>query len=190
MLDLARALPATSTNQAAASLARADEQAPSASLANEGAVSIDGANEGAASAASTNQEAMLIGGTDEGTVSAAPANQGPVSIDEASEEMVSAAPTSGEAHAGDGSTNQIAAQVPRAGSSDRSADRSTDYHARNELPPEGSAERAVEESFVDADRPRAIQGLDGREASYLRLAASRVRTLWAKADAEGWAEQV
>ena len=58
------------------------------------------------------------------------------------------------------------------------------------VPPKGSSERSTEECSVDTGRPRAIQGLDVREAKYLRQAASRVRKLWSKANAETWAEEV
>ena len=188
LLELVRALPAPSTSQAVAPMARADERATSAALADQGAVSIDGANEGAVSSSPANQKAVSTGGTCEEAASVALANQnamtaggsdkeatpivsagqGAASADVINEEAVSAAPadtTPGEGHVGDGSANKMAARwvvPPREGSSYRFADRS----------------------------PRAVKLLDVREASYLHLAASRVRKLWTKADAEGWAEQV
>ena len=170
------------------------------------------------SAASTNQEAVSIPETIQGAALEAQANQRPVSIHAASEAAASVAlvnqepaPASldgvnagaasaasattinvvdGERHIGDGSTNQIAARVPPDGSFDLSADCSTEYHVKRVVPPEGSSERSTGECSVDTGRPRAIQGLDGREAKYLRQAASRVRKLWSKANAEKWAEEV
>ncbi|CAN0464645.1 unnamed protein product, partial [Laminaria digitata] len=78
--------------------------------------------------------------------------------------------------------HHVQGRVPPEGSSEHSAaDPLTEYHANTEVPSEVSSERSAERS-ADQNRPRAVQGLDGEEARYLRRAASRVRTLWAKAD--------
>eukprot|EP00904_Undaria_pinnatifida_P011908 jgi/Undpi1/7848/HiC_scaffold_23.g10320.m1 len=172
------------------------------------------ASHGAGSAAPAVQDALSIHGASKGTPSAAQTNQGATSADKAAMSMAVNNTGNRNSHRGDGgdhaqwriqpdaspepSSERSAGHLPQAltppeGSSEISSrydasgeptERSSETSADG-APPEGSSARSVDRS-MDLDRPRAIQGLDEGEACYLRRAASRVQTLWAKADSEGW----
>lgn len=206
------------SNEGTASAAASNQRPKSIDGAFERAASPAPASHGAGSAAPAVQDALSIHGANKGTPSAAQTNQGATSADKAAMSMAVNNTGNRNSHRGDGGDHaqwRIQADASPEPSSERSAGHlsqaltppegsseiSSRYDASGEptersletsadgAPPEGSSARSVDRS-MDLDRPRAIQGLDEGEACYLRRAASRVQTLWAKADSEGWVVEV